>query len=259
MTYADFVKDQQARNVVLGSIRKAASYVDPGTGLSIEPRPVDKSTRIQQMLELGRTDLGKWMHVAEMKKTASPAPPRYANNNPVVPDQPAATPKAPAPAPAAAEPQAPAPAPATPVPVQAPAAAPATTTPAQSWRQALANKINPGMVENTVGEAASKLNDAWRDATGKLGQGGEWLYNNTGKVGFGLLGWLLGQRMAGRGKGREGFLRRLLGGAGGAAAGVLGSYLWDQYRPSGGDQKLDAGELAGQAAGGLKNWLAGGK
>lgn len=74
MNYTEFrakERSQEALEHVRGCILKAASYTDPDTGLVIEPRPVDKSTRIQQMLELGRTDLGKWMHVAEMKKDAA--------------------------------------------------------------------------------------------------------------------------------------------------------------------------------------------
>ena len=73
MNYTEFLankRNQEALEHVRGCILKAASYTDPDTGLVIEPRPVDKSTRIQQMLELGRTDLGKWMHVGEMKKNA---------------------------------------------------------------------------------------------------------------------------------------------------------------------------------------------
>ena len=74
MNYTDFRSNErckEAREHVRGCIMKAASYTDPDTGLVIEPRPVDKSTRIQQMLEMGRTDLGKWMHTAEMKKDAA--------------------------------------------------------------------------------------------------------------------------------------------------------------------------------------------
>lgn len=74
MNYKEFLaskRNQEALEHVRGCILKAASYTDPDTGLVIEPRPVDKSTRIQQMLELGRTDLGKWMHTAEMKKDAA--------------------------------------------------------------------------------------------------------------------------------------------------------------------------------------------
>lgn len=74
MNYTEFRANERNREAlahVRGCILKAASYTDPDTGLVIEPRPVDKSTRIQQMLELGRTDLGKWMHTGEMKKDAA--------------------------------------------------------------------------------------------------------------------------------------------------------------------------------------------
>jgi hypothetical protein len=73
MNYTEFranERNREALDHVRGCILKAASYTDPDTGLVIEPRPVDKSTRIRQMLELGRTDLGKWMHTGEMDKNA---------------------------------------------------------------------------------------------------------------------------------------------------------------------------------------------
>jgi hypothetical protein len=73
MNYAEF-RASNAADASYGKVRemiKAAAYVDEGTGLTIEPRPVDKSTRIQQMLQRGHTDLSKWMHEAEMKKDAA--------------------------------------------------------------------------------------------------------------------------------------------------------------------------------------------
>ena len=124
----------------------------------------------------------------------------------------------------------------------------------------MADSINPAAVADTVWNTGYKLNSAWRDLTDQLGAGGQWMYRNTGKLGFGLMGWLLGQRLAGRGKGREGLLRRLLGGAIGTGVGLLGENLWNTYRPrTESGRRLDSGELAGRAASGVKNWLAGGK
>lgn len=79
MKYSEFravCEQAGAYDIVRSSIRKAASFVDESTGLTIEPRPVDKSTRIQQMLQRTDTDVSRWMHQAEMKKDAAfdPAP-----------------------------------------------------------------------------------------------------------------------------------------------------------------------------------------
>ena len=53
--------------------RKTAAYYDKGTGLTIEPAAVDKSTRIREMLRRGRTDVSKWMHAEEKQAAFDPS------------------------------------------------------------------------------------------------------------------------------------------------------------------------------------------
>lgn len=52
--------------------RKTAAYYDKGTGLTVEPAAVDKSTRIREMLRRGRTDVSKWMHAEEKQAAFDP-------------------------------------------------------------------------------------------------------------------------------------------------------------------------------------------